>query len=96
MKDKEELKILNGKAKAENNILQFHLERLQSHYLCLEKCFISWWTLGQGMQNDYILDAYLSQLPERYTWETANTVDNFLTRVKRQHQCLKKRKLDLE
>ena len=55
MKDKEELKILNDKTKAKHNILQFLLERLQTHYLWLEKCLISWWKFGQGLYNDYII-----------------------------------------
>ena len=49
MKDKEELKILHDKTKAKHNILQFLFERLQTHYLWLEKCLISWWKFGQGL-----------------------------------------------
>ena len=64
--------------KAENNILEFHLERLQRHYLLLEKGFTSWFRVGQKMYDEYILfkEAYFGLL-ERYTWETASdTVDN--------------------
>ena len=64
--------------KAENNILEFHLERLQRHYLWLEKGFTSWFRVGQQMYDEYILfkEAYFGLL-ERYTWETASdTVDN--------------------
>ena len=78
MQEREEFKKLYEKTKAENNILEFHLERLQRHYLLLEKGFKSWFRVGQQMYNEYILfkEAYFDLL-ERYTWETASdTVDN--------------------
>ena len=78
MQEREEFKKLYEKTKAENNILEFHLERLQRHYLLLEKGFTSWFRVGQRMYNEYILfkDAYFGLL-ERYTWETrSDTVDN--------------------
>ena len=78
MRDREEFKKLYEKTKAENNILDFHLERLQRHYLLLQKGFTSWLRVGQQMYNEYILfkDAYFGLL-ERYTWETrSDTVDN--------------------
>ena len=37
MQEREEFKKLYEKTKAENNILEFHLERLQRHYQLLEK-----------------------------------------------------------
>ena len=78
MQEREEFKKLYEKTKAENNILQFHLERLQRHYLLLEKGFTSWFRVGQQIYNEYILfkDAYFGLL-ERYTWETrSDTVYN--------------------
>ena len=78
MREREEFKKLYEKTKAENNILEFHLERLQRHYLLLQKGFTSWLRVGQQMYNEYILfkDAYFGLL-ERYTWETrSDTVDN--------------------
>ena len=80
MREREEFKKLYEKTKAANNILEFHLERLQRHYLLLEKGFTSWFRVGQKMYDEYLLykDAYFSLL-ERYTstWETASdTVDN--------------------
>ena len=78
MQGREEFKKLYEKTKAENNILEFHLERLQRRYLYLEKGFTSWFRVGQQMYNEYILfkEAYFDLL-ERYTWETASdTVDN--------------------
>ena len=76
--EREEFKKLYEKTKAENNILDFHLERLQRHYLLLQKGFTSWLRVGQQIYNEYILfkDAYFGLL-ERYTWETrSDTVDN--------------------
>ena len=76
--EREEFKKLYEKKKAENNILEFHLKRLQRHYLLLENGFTSWFRVGQQMYNEYLLykEAYFGLL-ERYTWETAsNTVDN--------------------
>ena len=76
--EREEFKKLYEKTKAENNILEFHLERLQRHHLFLEKSFTSWFRVGQQMHNEYILfkEAYFGLL-EGYTWETAgDTVDN--------------------
>ena len=78
MREREEFKKLYEKTKAENNILEFHLERLQRHYQFLEKGFTSWFRVGQQMYHEYILfkEAYFGLL-ERYTWETASdTVDN--------------------
>ena len=78
MQEREEFKKLYEKTKAANDILEFHLERLQRHYLLLQKRFTSWLRVGQQMYNEYILfkDAYFSLL-ERYTWETrSDTVDN--------------------
>ena len=78
MREREEFKKLYEKTKAENNILEFHLERLQRHYLLLQKGFTSWLRVGQQMYNEYILfkDAYFGLL-ERYTWQTrSDTVDN--------------------
>ena len=78
MQEREEFKKLYEKTKAENNILEFHLERLQRHYLWLEKGFTSWFRVGQQMYDEYLLykEAYFGLL-ERYTWETASeTVDN--------------------
>ena len=78
MQEREEFKKLYEKTKAENNILEFHLERLQRHYLWLEKGFTSWFRVGQKIYDEYILfkEAYFGLL-ERYTWETASdTVDN--------------------
>ena len=78
MQEREEFKKLYEKTKAENNILEFHLERLQRHYLLLEKGFTSWFRVGQRMYDEYILfkDAYFGLL-ERYTWETrSDTVYN--------------------
>ena len=78
MQEREEFKKLYEKTKAANNILEFHLERLQRHYLLLEKGFTSWFRVGQKMYDEYILfkDAYFGLL-KRYTWETASdTVDN--------------------
>ena len=78
MREREEFKKLYEKTKAENNILEFHLERLQRHYLLLQKGFTSWFRVGQQIYNEYILfkDAYFGLL-ERYTWETrSDTVDN--------------------
>ena len=78
MQEREEFKKLYEKTKAANNILEFHLERLQRHYLLLEKGFTSWFRVGQKMYDEYILfkEAYFGLL-ERYTWETASdTVDN--------------------
>ena len=78
MQEREEFKKLYEKTKAENNILEFHLERLQRRYLYLEKGFTSWFRVGQQMYNEYLLykEAYFGLL-ERYTWETASdTVDN--------------------
>ena len=78
MQQREEFKKLYEKTKAENNILEFHLERLQRHYLLLEKGFTSWFRVGQKMYDEYLLykEAYFGLL-ERYTWETASdTVDN--------------------
>ncbi|KAM7425241.1 hypothetical protein ABFA07_023305 [Porites harrisoni] len=78
MQEREEFKKLYEKTKAENNILEFHLERLQRHYLLLEKGFTSWFRVGQKMYHEYILfkEPYFGLL-ERYTWETASdTVDN--------------------
>ena len=78
MQEREEFKKLYEKTKAENNILEFHLERLQRHYLLLEKGFTSWFRVGQKMYDEYILfkEGYFGLL-ERYTWETASdTVDN--------------------
>ena len=78
MQEREEFKKLYEKTKAENNILEFHLERLQRHYQFLEKGFTSWFRVGQKIYDEYILfkEAYFGLL-ERYTWETASeTVDN--------------------
>ena len=78
MQEREEFKKLYEKTKAANNILEFHLERLQRHYLLLEKGFTSWFRVGQQMYDEYLLykEAYFGLL-ERYTWETASdTVDN--------------------
>ena len=78
MQEREEFKKLYEKTKAENNILEFHLERLQRHYLLLEKGFKSWFRVGQKMYDEYLLfkEAYFGLL-ERYTWETtSDTVDN--------------------
>ena len=78
MQEREEFKKLYEKTKAENNILEFHLKRLQRRYLYLEKGFTSWFRVGQQMYNEYLLykEAYFGLL-ERYTWETASdTVDN--------------------
>ena len=78
MREREEFKKLYEKTKAENNILEFHLERLQRHYLLLQKGFTSWLRVGQQIYNEYILfkDAYFGLL-ERYTWETrSDTVYN--------------------
>ena len=78
MQEREEFKKLYEKTKAANNILEFHLERLQRHYRFLEKGFTSWFRVGQKMYHEYILfkEAYFGLL-ERYTWETAgDTVDN--------------------
>ena len=76
--EREEFKKLYEKTKAANNILEFHLERLQRHYQLLEKGFTSWFRVGQQMYDEYILfkEAYFGLL-ERYNWETASdTVDN--------------------
>ena len=78
MQEREEFKKLYEKTKAENNILEFHLERLQRHYLLLEKGFTSRFRVGQKMYDEYTLfkEAYFGLL-ERYTWETSSdTVDN--------------------
>ena len=78
MQEREEFRKLYEKTKAENNILEFHLERLQRRYLYLEKGFTSWFRVGQQMYNEYILfkEAYFGLL-ERYTWETrSDTVAN--------------------
>ena len=78
MREREEFKKLCEKTKAENNILEFHLERLQRHYLLLQKGFTSWLRVGQKIYDEYILfkDAYFGLL-ERYTWETrSDTVDH--------------------
>ena len=78
MQEREELKKLYEKTKADNNILEFHLERLQSSYLFLEKAFTVWFRVGQQMHNEYILfkEAYFGLL-EKYTWETErDTLDN--------------------
>ena len=78
MQETEELKKLYEKTKADNNILEFHLERLQSSYLFLEKAFTAWFRVGQQMYDEYILfkEAYFGLL-EKYTWETErDTLDN--------------------
>ena len=78
MQEREELKKLYEKTKADNNILEFHLERLQRRYLFLEKGFTSWLRFGQQMYDDYILfkEAYFGLL-EKYNWETErDTLDN--------------------
>ena len=78
MQEREELKKLYEKTKADNNILEFHLERLQRRYLFLEKAFTSWLRVGQQMYDEYILfkEAYFGLL-EKYTWETErDTLDN--------------------
>ena len=51
--EREEFKKLYEKTKAENNILEFHLERLQRHYRLLEKGFTSWFRVGQKMYDEY-------------------------------------------
>ena len=78
MQEREELKKLYEKTKADNNILEFHLERLQRSYLFLEKAFTAWFRVGQQMYDEYILfkEAYFGLL-EKYTWETeSDTLHN--------------------
>ena len=78
MQEREELKKMYEKTKADNNILEFHLERLQSSYLFLEKAFTEWFRVGQQMYDEYILfkEAYFGLL-EKYTWETeSDTLNN--------------------